>query len=63
MTSLMDGPITHIDLYLLELAKDHLQDKGYRVLGGVISPTSDKYNKKVFCDDPQLLNYRFPYYS
>lgn len=33
-------------LRLFELAKDHLQDQGYRVLGGVISPTNDKYNKK-----------------
>jgi len=30
-----------------ELAKDYFQGKGYKVLGGIISPTHDNYAKKV----------------
>ena len=32
--------------YILELAKDHLTAKGIQVLGGIISPVNDAYEKK-----------------
>ena len=32
--------------YILELAKDHLSAKGIQVLGGIISPVNDAYEKK-----------------
>ena len=32
--------------YISELAKDHLTGKGIRVLGGIVSPVNDAYEKK-----------------
>jgi hypothetical protein len=32
--------------YVSELAKDHLTGKGIRVLGGIVSPVNDAYEKK-----------------
>jgi len=40
------NPITNIHLRMFELARDHLHKGGrYRVQGGIISPTNDKYKK------------------
>ena len=40
------NPITFMHLRMMERARDHLQnDLGLRVIGGLISPTSDAYNK------------------
>jgi len=35
-------------LFPVELAKDELQQRGYYVLGGYMSPVNDVYKKKVF---------------
>jgi len=35
-------------LFPVELAKDELQQRGYNVLGGYMSPVNDAYKKKVF---------------
>ena len=37
---------THRFRYISELAKDHLTGKGIRVLGGIVSPVNDGYQKK-----------------
>ena len=37
-------------MFSVELAKDELQQRGYRVLGGYMSPVNDAYKKKVYCD-------------
>jgi hypothetical protein len=36
-------------MFPLELAKDELQQRGYFVLGGYMSPVNDAYKKKVWC--------------
>jgi len=40
------NPPTNMHLRLFELAKDHLERKGIKVLGGIISPVNDAYEKK-----------------
>ena len=41
------NPVTNIHLRMFELARDHLhRTSKYRVQGGVISPTNDKYQKR-----------------
>jgi nicotinamide mononucleotide adenylyltransferase len=40
------SPITFLHLRLFEQARDALQDAGYEVLGGYISPVHDSYKKK-----------------
>ena len=35
-------------LFPVELAKDELQQRGYNVLGGYMSPVNDAYKKNVF---------------
>lgn len=40
------NPITNMHLRMFELARDHLQDSGYRVVKGIISPVGDGYKKK-----------------
>jgi nicotinamide mononucleotide adenylyltransferase len=35
-------------IFPVELAKDELQQRGYYVLGGYMSPVNDAYKKKVF---------------
>jgi len=35
-------------LFPVELAKDELQQRGYSVMGGYMSPVNDAYKKKVF---------------
>jgi hypothetical protein len=34
-------------MFSVELAKDELQQRGYCVLGGYMSPVNDAYKKKV----------------
>jgi len=40
------NPITHMHLRLFEKGRDHMRGLGYHVVGGFISPVSDKYSKK-----------------
>nr|CAB3451476.1 unnamed protein product [Digitaria exilis] len=40
------NPPTYMHLRMFELAKDELQQRGYRVLGGYMSPVNDAYKKK-----------------
>ncbi|TVU11669.1 hypothetical protein EJB05_45269, partial [Eragrostis curvula] len=40
------NPPTYMHLRLFELAKDELQQRGYSVLGGYMSPVNDAYKKK-----------------
>lgn len=40
------NPITNMHLRMFELARDHLEDSGYRVVKGIISPVGDGYKKK-----------------
>ena len=40
------NPPTNMHLRLFELARDHLTTKGIQVLGGIISPVNDAYEKK-----------------
>uniref|UniRef100_A0A8C6UYV4 Nicotinamide-nucleotide adenylyltransferase n=1 Tax=Neogobius melanostomus TaxID=47308 RepID=A0A8C6UYV4_9GOBI len=40
------NPITNMHLRMFELARDHLEDSGYQVLKGIISPVGDGYKKK-----------------
>lgn len=39
------NPITNMHLRMFELARDHLHDIGFKVLGGIISPVHDAYSK------------------
>jgi hypothetical protein len=43
------------DMFHLELAKDELQQRGYSVLGGYMSPVNDAYKKKVMCGITTVL--------
>ncbi|KAF0933409.1 hypothetical protein E2562_018516 [Oryza meyeriana var. granulata] len=44
------NPPTYMHLRMFELAKDELQQRGYSVLGGYLSPVNDAYKKKdVVC--------------
>lgn len=36
-----------MSLFAIELAKDGLEQRGYCVLGGYMSPVNDAYKKKV----------------
>jgi hypothetical protein len=36
-----------LPLFSVELAKDELEQRGYSVLGGYMSPVNDAYKKKV----------------
>ncbi|KAF2947605.1 hypothetical protein DAI22_02g381400 [Oryza sativa Japonica Group] len=47
------NPPTYMHLRMFELAKDELQQRGYSVLGGYMSPVNDAYKKKVriICKD------------
>ncbi|KAF8690006.1 hypothetical protein HU200_041644 [Digitaria exilis] len=40
------NPPTYMHLRMFELAKDELQQRGYCVLGGYMSPVNDAYKKK-----------------
>lgn len=40
------NPPTYMHLRMFELAKDELQQRGYFVLGGYMSPVNDAYKKK-----------------
>jgi nicotinamide mononucleotide adenylyltransferase len=40
------NPPTYMHLRMFELAKDELQQRGYSVLGGYMSPVNDAYKKK-----------------
>lgn len=40
------NPITNMHLRMFELARDHLEDSGYQVVKGIISPVGDGYKKK-----------------
>ncbi|MBN3319620.1 NMNA1 adenylyltransferase, partial [Atractosteus spatula] len=41
------NPITNQHMRLFELARDHMHQTGhYEVIGGIVSPVSDKYGKK-----------------
>ncbi|KAJ0036890.1 hypothetical protein NQD34_005567 [Periophthalmus magnuspinnatus] len=40
------NPITNMHLRMFELARDHLEDSGFRVVKGIISPVGDGYKKK-----------------
>ncbi|XP_039819527.1 nicotinamide/nicotinic acid mononucleotide adenylyltransferase-like isoform X2 [Panicum virgatum] len=40
------NPPTYMHLRMFELAKDELQQRGYNVLGGYMSPVNDAYKKK-----------------
>lgn len=40
------NPITNMHLRMFELARDHLQDNGFQVVKGIISPVGDGYKKK-----------------
>ncbi|RLM86819.1 nicotinamide/nicotinic acid mononucleotide adenylyltransferase [Panicum miliaceum] len=40
------NPPTYMHLRMFELAKDELQQRGYYVLGGYMSPVNDAYKKK-----------------
>lgn len=40
------NPITNMHLRMFELARDHLEDSGYEVVKGIISPVGDGYKKK-----------------
>lgn len=40
------NPITNMHLRMFELARDHLEDLGYQVVKGIISPVGDGYKKK-----------------
>lgn len=40
------NPPTYMHLRMFELAKDELQQRGYAVLGGYMSPVNDAYKKK-----------------
>ncbi|KAF7092017.1 hypothetical protein CFC21_094540 [Triticum aestivum] len=40
------NPPTYMHLRMFELAKDELQQRGYSVLGGYMSPVNDAYEKK-----------------
>jgi hypothetical protein len=42
-------------MFHLELAKDELQQRGYSVLGGYMSPVNDAYKKKVMCGITTVL--------
>jgi nicotinamide mononucleotide adenylyltransferase len=42
------SPITHMHLRMFEMAVDHVRQKNsdkYEVVGGYITPVSDRYNK------------------
>ncbi|KAJ0067415.1 hypothetical protein NL108_006985 [Boleophthalmus pectinirostris] len=39
------NPITNMHLRMFELARDHLEDSGYQVVKGIISPVGDGYKK------------------
>ncbi|XP_049810058.1 nicotinamide/nicotinic acid mononucleotide adenylyltransferase 1 isoform X2 [Schistocerca nitens] len=39
------NPPTHMHLRMFEIARDHLQRLGYKVIGGVVSPVHDAYEK------------------
>uniref|UniRef100_A0A0E0M069 Cytidyltransferase-like domain-containing protein n=2 Tax=Oryza punctata TaxID=4537 RepID=A0A0E0M069_ORYPU len=41
------NPPTYMHLRMFELAKDELQQRGYCVLGGYMSPVNDAYKKKA----------------
>ncbi|KAM3223738.1 hypothetical protein ACQJBY_057231 [Aegilops geniculata] len=41
------NPPTYMHLRMFELAKDELQQRGYSVLGGYMSPVNDAYKKKA----------------
>uniref|UniRef100_A0A0E0B1T0 Cytidyltransferase-like domain-containing protein n=1 Tax=Oryza glumipatula TaxID=40148 RepID=A0A0E0B1T0_9ORYZ len=43
------NPPTYMHLRMFELAKDELQQRGYCVLGGYMSPVNDAYKKEVIC--------------
>jgi len=49
------NPPTYMHLRMFELAKDELQQRGYHVLGGYISPVNDAYKKKLFRTSYRLL--------
>uniref|UniRef100_A0A0D9VMK1 Cytidyltransferase-like domain-containing protein n=1 Tax=Leersia perrieri TaxID=77586 RepID=A0A0D9VMK1_9ORYZ len=40
------NPPTYMHLRMFELAKDELQQRGYSILGGYMSPVNDAYKKK-----------------
>lgn len=40
------NPITNMHLRMFELARDYLEDSGYQVVKGIISPVGDGYKKK-----------------
>ncbi|CAL1605993.1 unnamed protein product [Knipowitschia caucasica] len=40
------NPITNMHLRMFELARDHLEESGYQVVKGIISPVGDGYKKK-----------------
>lgn len=40
------NPITNMHMRMFELARDHLEDSGYKVVKGIISPVGDGYKKK-----------------
>uniref|UniRef100_A0A0E0M073 Cytidyltransferase-like domain-containing protein n=1 Tax=Oryza punctata TaxID=4537 RepID=A0A0E0M073_ORYPU len=56
------NPPTYMHLRMFELAKDELQQRGYCVLGGYMSPVNDAYKKKVMllCSSDLLESFSTP---